>query len=126
GAIAIFCGVLLSTTAQYIETYLNRLPQSYEISTLLQILDGGLSYSLIIWLIVAGSAGIIIGIGVLKGKRWAWKITIIQTLLSIAIGLIYFSHTNAVPTSKLIGTSFQLIIGIIIICYFFQPHIRAY
>jgi len=126
GAIAIFCGLLLSTTNQYIETYLNRLPQSYEISTLLQIFDGGLSYSLIIWLIVAGSAGIIIGIGVLKGKRWAWKITIIQTFLSIATGLIYFSHTNTVPTSKLIGTSFQLIMGIVIICYFFQPHIRAY
>jgi len=94
---------------------------------LLQILDGGLSHVLIIWLIAAGSAGIVIGIGVLKGKRWAWKITIIQTLLSIAIGLIYFSYTNtADPTSKLIGTSFELIMGIVIICYFFQPHVRAY
>jgi len=94
---------------------------------LLQILDGNLSHVLIIWLIVAGSAGIVIGIGVLKGKRWAWKITIIQTLLSIATGLIYFSYTNtSEPTSKLIETSFELIIDIVIICYFFQPHVRAY
>lgn len=126
GIIAIFCGLLLSTTTQYIETYLNRLPQRPEISALLQILDGDLSHILIIWLTVAGSAGIIIGIGVLKGKRWAWKITIIQTLLSIATGLIYFSYTNTDPTSKLIGTSSELIIGIVIICYFFQPHVRAY
>jgi hypothetical protein len=127
GIIAIFCGVLLSTTTQYIETYLNRFSQRQEISMLLQILDGDLSRVLIIWLIVAGSAGIVIGIGVLKGKRWAWKITIIQTLLSIATGLIYFAYTNtADPTSKLIGTALELIIGIVVICYFFQPHVRAY
>ncbi len=126
GAIAIFCGVLLATTTQYLETYLNRLPQREEISTLLQILDGGLSNILIIWLTVAGIAGIVIGIGVLKGKRCPWKITIIQTLLSVATGLIYFSYTNTNPTSKLIGTSSELIIGIVIICYFFQPHVRAY
>jgi hypothetical protein len=126
GSIAIFCSVLLSTTTQYIETYLDRLPQRPEISMLLQILDGGLSHVLIICLTVAGSAGIIIGVGVLKGKRWTWKITIIQTLLSIATGLIYFSYTNTDPTSKLIGTSSELIIGIVIICYFFQPHVRAY
>ncbi|MBI1828147.1 MAG: hypothetical protein HY222_01520 [Thaumarchaeota archaeon] len=127
GIIAIFCGVLLSTTAQYIETYLNRFSQRQEISMLLQILDGDLSRVLIIWLIVAGSAGIVIGIGVLKGKRWAWKITIIQTLLSIATGMIYFSYTNtANPISKLIGTALELIIGIVVIYYFFKPHVRAY
>lgn len=126
GAIAIFCGILLSTTTQYIETYLNRLPQRHEISMLLQILDGGLSHVLIIWLTVAGSAGIIIGIGILKGKRWAWKVTIMQTVVSIATGLIYFAYTNADPTNKLIGTSSELIIGIVIICYFFQSHVRSY
>jgi len=94
---------------------------------LLQILDGGLSHVLVIWLIVAGSAGIVIGVGVLKGKRWAWKTTIIQTVLSIAIGLIYFSYTNTDdPPTKLIGTSIELIFGIVIIGYFFQPHVRAY
>ena len=94
---------------------------------LLQILDGGLSHVLVIWLIVAGSAGIVIGIGVLKGKRWAWKTTIIQTLLSVAAGLIYFTHLNTSdPTSKLLGTSSELIIGIVVICYFYQPRVRAY
>ena len=126
GVVAILCGVLLSTTTQYIATYLNRLPQRPETSTLLQIFNGSLSHVLIIWLIMAGTAGIIIGIGVLKGKRWAWKVTIIQTVVSIAAGLIYFSYTDAEPASKLIGTSMELIIGIVIICYFFQPHVRAY
>ena len=127
GIIAIFCGVLLSIASQYIVTYLDRFSQRQEVSMLLQILDGSLSHVFIIWLTVAGSAGIVIGIGVLKGKRWAWKITIIQTILSIATGLVYFSYTNtSEPTTKLIETSFELIIDIVIICYFFQPHVRAY
>ena len=127
GFVAIFCGVLLSTTSQQIETYLlNRFPEN-QISTMLQILDGGLSHVLAIWLLVAGGASMIIGIGVLKGKRWAWRISIIQTLLSVVVGLGYVSYTHiADPTSKLLGTSSELIIGIVIICYFFQPHVRAY
>lgn len=127
GAIAILFGILLSTATRYIETYLNRLPQRQEFFAVLQILDSNLSHVLIIWLTVAGSSGIVIGIGVLQGKKWAWKITIIQTVLSITAGLVYLSYTNiSDPTSKLIGTSTELIIGIVIICYFFQPHVRAY
>ena len=127
GFVAIFCGVLLSTINQKIESYLlNRFSEN-QISAVLQILDGSLSHVLVIWLIVAGGSSIIIGIGVLKGKRWAWRISIIQTLLSIVIGLGYISYTHVVdPTSKLLGTSSELIIGIVIICYFFQPHVRAY
>ena len=119
--------MLLSTTSQQIEIYLlNRFSEN-QIYAVLQILDGGLSHVLAIWLLVAGGASMIIGIGVLKGKRWAWKISIIQTLLSVAIGLGYISYTKIPdPTSKLLGTSSELIIGIVIICYFFQPHVRAY
>ena len=127
GIIAIFCGVLLSIASQYIVTYLDRFSQRQEVSMLLQILDGSLSHVFIIWLTVAGSAGIVIGIGVLKGKRWAWKITIIQTLSSIAVGITYFTLQNASSSaSKIIGMSLELIIGIVIIYYFYQPHVRAY
>jgi hypothetical protein len=127
GSIAIFCGALLSAITPYIAMYLNSFSGRPEISILLQILDSSLSYVLFIWLTVAGGAGIIIGIGILKGKRWAWKITIIQTLLSVSAGLIYFAHPyTSDPTTKLIGTSTELIIGIVIICYFYQPHVRAY
>ncbi len=127
GSITIFCGVLLSTITQYIATYLNSFSGRPEISILLQILNSSLSYVLFIWLTVAGGAGIIIGIGILKGKRWAWKITIIQTLLSVSAGLIYFANPyTSDPITKLIGTSIELIIGIVIICYFYQPHVRAY
>ena len=108
-------------------THLNRFTERHEISILLRIMDSGLSQIFIILLIIAGGAGIIIGIGLLKRKRWAWKITIIQTLLSVSTGLIYFTSLyTSDPTSKLLGTSSELIIGIVIICYFFQPHVQAY
>jgi len=127
GSIAIFCGVSLATITQYMATYLSRFSERYEISILLQILNSGLGNVLIILFIMAGGAGIIIGIGLLKRKRWAWRITIIQTLLSVSAGLIYFTHLyTSDPTSKLLGTSSELIIGIVIICYFYQPRVRAY
>ncbi len=127
GSIAIFLGVLLSTLTQYITTYLKNFSERHEFSLLLQILNSSFSPVLIIWLIVSGGAGIIIGIGVIKGKRWAWKITIIQTLLSISVGLIYFAFPNTSdPTSNFIGASLELIIGIVLVCYFYQPHVRAY
>ena len=127
GTIAISFGVLLSTLTQHISTHLNSFSERPEISMLFEILDSGLSNVLIIWLIVGGGAGVIIGIGLLNGKRWAWKITIIQTLLNVSVGLIYFALLNTPDvTSKFIGTSLELIIGIVIICYFYQPHVRAY
>ena len=127
GSIAIFCGVSLVIITQYMATYMNRFSERPEISILFQIMDSDLSHVLIILLIIAGVAGIIIGVGLLKRKRWAWRITIIQTLLSIAIGLVYFSYTSRDdPTTKLIGTSIELIFGIVIVGYFFQPHVRAY
>lgn len=127
GSIAIFCGVLLSTITKYITTYLDGFSDNREISVLLEILDGSLSHVLIIWLIVGGSAGIIIGIGILKGKKWAWKITIIQTLLNVSVGVIYFALPNTSNlASNIIGTILEIIIGAIIIYYFYRPHVRAY
>jgi hypothetical protein len=127
GAIAIFCGVLLSTIIQYITTYLNSFSDKREISVLLKILDGSLSHVLIIWLIVAGSAGIIIGIGILKGKRWAWKITIVQTLFNVSVGVLYFALPNTSDLAgNIIGTILEIIIGAVIIYYFYRPHVRAY
>lgn len=127
GSIAIFCGVLLATITKYITTYLNGFSDKPEISVLLKIFEGSLSHVLIIWLIVAGSAGIIIGIGILKGKKWAWKITIIQTLLNVSVGVIYFALPNSSNLAgNIIGTILEIIIGAIIIYYFYRPHVRAY
>ena len=127
GTIAISFGVLLSTLTQHMSTHLNSFSERPEIFMLFEILDSGLSHVLIIWLIVGGCAGIIIGVGLINGKRWAWKITIIQTLLNVSVGLTYFALSNTTDaTSRFLGTSFELIFGIVVICYFYQPHVRAY
>lgn len=127
GSVAIFLGMLLSTITQHIATYLRPFSSQNEISVLLKILDGSLGHILIIWLIVAGCAGIIIGVGILKGKRWAWKITIIQTLFNVAVGVIYFALPNTSDlASNIIGMLLEIIVGTIIIYYFYRPHVRAY
>lgn len=127
GVITILCGVLISITTQYIKNYLNNFPDNHGFSVFLKILDSSLSYVLIVWLIVAGSAGIIIGIGILKGKRWAWKITIIQTLFSVSVGVIYFLFPDTTDMfSKIIGVLLELIAGAVIIYYFYRPNVISY
>jgi hypothetical protein len=127
GIVTILCGVLISITTQYIKNYMNNFPENNEISVFLKILDSNFSYVLVTWLIVAGSAGIIIGFGILKGRRWAWKITIFQTLLSVSAGIIYFLFSSTSElTSKIIGTLFELIVGAVIIYYFYRPSVISY
>ena len=51
--------------------------------------------------------------GLLKGKSWAWTITLILTVISLIFDL---------PSMNVIG----LIIDIVILYYLFRPHVKAY
>ncbi len=127
GAITILCGVLILITTQHLRVYLDNFASIHGLSIFLKILDSGFSYILITWLILAGIAGIIIGIGILQGKRWAWKITIIQTLFSVSVGVIYFLFPDMTDTySKIIGVMLELTVGAVIIYYFYRPNVRLY
>ena len=51
--------------------------------------------------------------GLLKGKSWAWTITLILTIISLIFNL---------PSMNIIG----LIINVVILYYLFRPHVKAY
>ena len=51
--------------------------------------------------------------GLLKGKSWAWTITLILTVISLIFDL---------PSMNVIG----LIIDIVILYYLFRPHVKAF
>ncbi len=68
--------------------------------------------------IVLGVAYFFVAWGLLKGKPWAWTVTLILTIIDMAMGLISII-TN--PLS-IIG----LIINGIILYYLFRPHVKAY
>ncbi|WP_232203036.1 MULTISPECIES: hypothetical protein [Nitrosopumilus] len=64
-------------------------------------------------MIVLGVASFVMAWGLLRGKSWAWTITLILTIISLIVDL---------PSMNVIG----LIIDIVILYYLFRPHVKAY
>lgn len=63
--------------------------------------------------VVIGAISFLMAWGLLKGKSWAWTITLILTIISLIFDL---------PSMNIIG----LIIDIVILYYLFRPHVKAY
>jgi hypothetical protein len=94
-------------------------------------------------LLVTGIALLIIGIGylvvsygLLKGKGWAWKVTIVLTILSIAVQVIS-GITNSILTisitndssavaAGLMGQITGIAINLVILYYLYRPHVKAF
>jgi len=75
---------------------------------------GSAVMGLISGIIVAlGAVSFLMAWGLLKGKSWAWTITLILTIISLIFDL---------PSMNIIG----LIIDIVILYYLFRPHVKAY
>lgn len=64
-------------------------------------------------IIALGAISFLMAWGLLKGKPWAWTITLILTIISLIFDL---------PSMNIIG----LIIDIVILYYLFRPHVKAY
>ncbi len=68
--------------------------------------------------IALGVAYFFVAWGLLKGKPWAWTVTLILTIIDIAVGVVSIIANPA----SIIG----LIINGIILYYLFRPHVKAY
>lgn len=62
--------------------------------------------------------------GLLKGKGWAWTVTIILSVISIVMGIISLVAGNFGSIINIIIGG--IIIGGIIIYYLYRPHVKAY
>lgn len=70
-------------------------------------------------LIILGIISFIVAWGLLKGKSWAWSVTIILSIISIVIGIV-----SLVAGS--FGSIVNIIIAGIIIYYLYRPHVKAF
>ena len=70
-------------------------------------------------LIILGIISFVVAWGLLKGKGWAWNVTLILSIISIVIGII-----SLVAGS--IGSIVNIIIAGIIIYYLYRPHVKAF
>lgn len=80
-------------------------------------------------LLIIGIAYLVVSYGLLKGKGWAWIITIVVTIIGLIIQIISSIIAGSVTSSVWVGLGSN-IIGIIvsgiIIFYMFRPHVKAY
>ena len=85
-------------------------------------------------LLAVGIGYIVVSYGLLKGKRWAWTITMVLLFIGIAINVVsiiifgYFTF-NMDTYSFLItnsGSIAGIIISVIILYYLYRPHVKSY
>jgi Predicted membrane protein (DUF2127) len=81
---------------------------------------GGLGIAFGAVLVAIGIVSFIVAYGLLKGRGWAWTVTIILSIISIVWNAI------TIATAANFGGIISIIIDAIIIYYLYRPHVKAY
>ena len=86
--------------------------------------------------LAVGIGYLIVSYGLLKGKRWAWTVTVILTIIAIVIQIISVVSTSMLNASfpsdmnAIISGIISHIIGLaingIILYYLYRPNVKAY
>jgi uncharacterized membrane protein (UPF0136 family) len=72
-------------------------------------------------LIAIGIVYFIVAYGLLKGKRWAWTVSVVISIISIVLNAISIA-TTAVNIVAIV----LIIISGVILYYLYRPHVKAY
>jgi hypothetical protein len=94
-------------------------PTSPETTMIAQDLFGGFSIAIGIVLIAIAIVSFVVAYGLLKGRRWAWTVTIILSIISIVWNAITLAGGNFFGI-------ISIIISAVIIYYLYRPHVKAY
>jgi hypothetical protein len=81
---------------------------------------GGLGIAFGAVLVAIAVVSFIVAYGLLKGKRWAWTVAIILSIISIVWNAV------TLVTAANFGGIIGIIISGIILYYIFRPHVKAY
>jgi hypothetical protein len=106
-----------------------------ELEDLTQFLAGiGIVIGAII--LAVGIGYLVVSYGLLKGKGWAWTVTVILTIIAIAIQIISiilssmfnasFSGDMNALASEIISHIIGLAINGVILYYLYRPNVKAY
>lgn len=137
GIMSLFGGITLIIVWAILSTSFNDLSTS---SPILGSFFGALSAAFGAVLLVIGAGYIIMSYGLLKGKGWAWTITIILTLIGIAINIISaitggvsnistINNMNGGTNSfayGIVGSVIGIAISAVIIYYLHRPHVKLF
>jgi uncharacterized membrane protein (DUF2068 family) len=70
-------------------------------------------------LVALGIAYLVMAYGLWRGKRWAWTITMILSLIGIAVGAVSIVSGN-------VAAIFTLIINGIVLYYLYRPQVKVF
>lgn len=137
GIMSLFGGISLVILGAFLSTSFTDVSTgSPFVGSLFGVLSAGLGAVLL----VVGVGYIIMSYGLLKGKGWAWTITIILTLIGIAINIISaitggvsnmstINNMNGDANSfmyGIVGSVIGIAISIAIIYYLYRPRVRLF
>jgi hypothetical protein len=106
-----------------------------ELQAVTQFLSGiGIVIGAIV--LAVGVGYLVVSYGLLKGKGWAWTVTVILTIIAIAIQIIsvisssIFNASFSADMNALVSGIISHIIGLaingVILYYLYRPHVKAY
>ena len=84
-----------------------------------QSLIGGIGIAFGVVLLAIAIASFVVAYGLLKGLGWAWTVTVILSIISIALNAISIAAGN-------IAAIISIIISGIVLYYLYRPHVKAY
>lgn len=112
-------GLFLVVISPYLANHYNSL------STNSILFSGPFSYAFGGFLIAEGVACFIISMGMLRGRKWAWKTSIVLYLIGMIVSgiLCIWPSSNL---SNIASSVFGAGIDALIIYYFYRPHVKSY
>jgi hypothetical protein len=97
----------------------NLTTDDIEVSQILPSLLGGGFLAIGGILIAIGIFSFVVAYGLLKGKDWAWTLTVVLSIISVVLNAISVAMGN-------IASIVSIIISGIILYYLYRPHVKAY
>ncbi|HEX6067492.1 MAG TPA: hypothetical protein VFZ05_01715 [Nitrososphaera sp.] len=70
-------------------------------------------------IIALGIFSFIVAYGLWKGLGWAWTLTIVLSVISIALNAVSLASGN-------FGGIINVIISVVVLYYLYRPHVKAY
>jgi hypothetical protein len=85
----------------------------------LPVLFGGIGIAIGVVLLAIAIVSFVVAYGLLKGLGWAWTVSVILSIISIAFNAISIAAGN-------VSSIISIIISGIILYYLYRPHVKAY
>jgi len=120
GAVLIGLGLLLGTLAASVDITNAINNAGYPgLSSLGVVTISALIIVLGAVILILGILYLAVGVGFFGGKRWAWTLGIIVSVIGIVLGIIQVAFGNY-------GSVLSLIISLLIVYYLMRPHVKAF